>query len=572
MASNLVRMRYWVLSAALGAAVLAGLAGFAQTHKVSKPEQVVRAVGVYEWTGDLAKPKASRFIPVSVFIEGEFRDAGVYVPRPVPFALETGNIYELQDAGVPKGTVELAYARHVQATDSSGEPLFNDGWIGYGSYHAPALTASAALRPSKTPPVITTSGGDGSKPHLTDKSADKSDSGAKAGTDDPDRPTMKRRDSSDDSGANSPSAKSGGNPADDPDRPTMKRRADDDTTTTASSGGSSKDDDVDRPTLKRHSPEEMKKAQKERDSASVSGTGKSLNDDPDRPTLHHQQTSKERELSELSGIPAEMHQMVAVSDAKRRDTHPFVRPWADDTERGMVLEKMRAFARAQLAAYKTPPEGSVMVASGGASAPAANSAQTESVGAATAKAEQDPGAPTLKRGVPQQREELAAAPAPASTKTTTAKTSAGAANVRMKRPVKQTALAPAPLELLDEDLRGYTLSYGGAPTFVYSAHTGGTGSALRYVTVVVQDNGVGGSVSASGEGGLGELKLALANVTDEAHLDRTPRMRLVDVVDAEASNRASLLFELRATRSRQFALYRVIAARPEQIFATGTTE
>ena len=28
----------------------------AQTHKVSKPETVVRAVGVYEWTGDLAKP------------------------------------------------------------------------------------------------------------------------------------------------------------------------------------------------------------------------------------------------------------------------------------------------------------------------------------------------------------------------------------------------------------------------------------------------------------------------------------------------------------------------------------
>jgi hypothetical protein len=49
-------------------------------------------------------------------------------------------------------------------------------------------------------------------------------------------------------------------------------------------------------------------------------------------------------------------------------------------------------------------------------------------------------------------------------------------------------------------------------------------------------------------------------------------MRLIDVVDAEASNRASLLFELRAARSRQFALYRVIAAKPEQIFVTGSTE
>jgi len=36
----------------------------------------------------------------------------------------------------------------------------------------------------------------------------------------------------------------------------------------------------------------------------------------------------------------------------------------------------------------------------------------------------------------------------------------------------------------------------------------------------------------------------------------------------EASNRASLLFEMRGQSSRQFALYRVIAAKPEQIFST----
>ena len=43
---------------------LAGTAR-AQTHKVTKPETVVRAVGVYEWTGDLKKPTASRLIPVT---------------------------------------------------------------------------------------------------------------------------------------------------------------------------------------------------------------------------------------------------------------------------------------------------------------------------------------------------------------------------------------------------------------------------------------------------------------------------------------------------------------------------
>jgi len=104
------------------------------------------------------------------------------------------------------------------------------------------------------------------------------------------------------------------------------------------------------------------------------------------------------------------------------------------------------------------------------------------------------------------------------------------------------------------------LSYGGAPTFVYSAHTDGLGPTLRFVTLVAQINMQG------------EPEVAMKSVTDAAHLDRAPRMRLVDVVDADASNRASVLFELRAQTSRQFALYRVIGARAEQTFATGSTQ
>jgi hypothetical protein len=72
----------------------------AQTHKVAQPQNVVRAVGVYEWTGDMAKPTASRLIPVSLFIDGKLEDAGVYLARPVPFALLTGNVYELQKAAL----------------------------------------------------------------------------------------------------------------------------------------------------------------------------------------------------------------------------------------------------------------------------------------------------------------------------------------------------------------------------------------------------------------------------------------------------------------------------------------
>ena len=91
----------------------------AQTHKVAAPENVVRAVGVYEWTGDMAKPAASRLIPVSLFIDGKLEDADVYLARPVPFALDTGNVYEIDRAGIALGTLDLAFARHLVASNVS---------------------------------------------------------------------------------------------------------------------------------------------------------------------------------------------------------------------------------------------------------------------------------------------------------------------------------------------------------------------------------------------------------------------------------------------------------------------
>jgi hypothetical protein len=210
----------------------------------------------------------------------------------------------------------------------------------------------------------------------------------------------------------------------------------------------------------------------------------------------------EEDLPKLTGIPTNLHQMVAVSDAVNRDPHIFTLEWEDEAQHQAILQKMQALAHAQLAAYGTTP----------------------------ASATPTPAAPAKK-----------------TTPTPT-------------RPRRPAAPAPPPSPLFDEQLKAYTLSYGGDPTYVYSANTGGTGAALRYVTIVAQADS------------LGEIKPAIQSVTDAAHLYRTPKMQFIDVVDAEASNRASLLFELRSQNARQFALYRVIAAHPEQIFLTGTTQ
>ena len=92
---------------------------------------------------------------------------------------------------------------------------------------------------------------------------------------------------------------------------------------------------------------------------------------------------------------------------------------------------------------------------------------------------------------------------------------------------------------------------------VLSARTDGTGAQQRFVTLVGQPNLYGNVV------------VLMKNVTDAAHLDETPRLRLVDAVDALADNRGELLFELRGATQRQFALYRVLRGQVDKLFVSG---
>jgi hypothetical protein len=489
--------RLQILAAAAGALALACAPVSAQTHKVAAaPESVLRAVGVYEWTGDMAKPTASRLIPVSLFIDGKLVDAAVYLARPVPMALLTGNRYELERAGILQGNLDLLFSKHFVAAETSGS-AYDDGWFGYGKFSPPSLEKPAPLKGSAVKISLSGLDEDDSKPHFSARSATPGSGGAAGST-------------AGAGGAGGPGG-SGSTPADDPDRPTLHRAGGSDQSASGSGGtGSTPADDPDRPTLRRRS---SSSADAKGDQGSVSGVGAGLNDDPNRPVLHRgkpESALNELDIPKLTGLPGDegvnaLHQMAAISDAKDRDPHNFLRPWDDEAEHQAILGKLETVARTTLAAYE-----------------AANGVA--------------PQAPPAK-------------PSPAKPGSAAHRTTA-----------RKTTPPPPPEALLDEQLTGYTLSYGGEATFVYHAHTDGLGATQRFVTLVAQLDMQG------------EPLIALKNVTDAAHLDRTPRMRLVDAVDAEASNRASLLFELRAQNSRQFALYRVIGGRAEQIFLTGSTQ
>ena len=125
---------------------------------------------------------------------------------------------------------------------------------------------------------------------------------------------------------------------------------------------------------------------------------------------------------------------------------------------------------------------------------------------------------------------------------------------------KTTTAQPIPPKLVftNERFKAYELTYSGGATLVFSGETTDHAGKTKYVTLIAQPdfNGV--------------PKVLFKSVTDDDHLDETPKMRLVDAVDAKADNRGDLVFELRSSRDREFVIYRVSAGQAEQVFTTGS--
>jgi hypothetical protein len=463
----------------------------------------LRSTAILEWIGEPGKPGASRIVPIAVFDGTRYQDGGLYLRQPEPLAVEDGTEYELQKAGVPQGNFVILQAAEVQ-----------QDWFGYGIWHPMAPPKVAKLKPSKTPPrVVTEANAD--RPALKNKtgaaasSTDSSPSG-KAGTapaasttppapastappdttpEDPDRPALHRRTAADasDSSTDTSSGQSTTSTSDtsqqDPDRPTLHRKSDASSSDSASGAGTG-DVDPDRPTLHKRSV-----------TAAAAGTGER---DPDRPTLHRGPPAASDfalAASKLTGMPAGLQQMAAVSDSTHTADHPFAYQWASPDDAAKMQAALEDIAR------------KAILASGGPIAPAA------------------------------------AKPAPVHRTTRT-----GAARKKV---------APPPLPLADEQFKAYELSYSGGATLILTAKTG-EGDAEKDVTVIAQPDFYG------------VPHVVLQSVTDAAHLDMTPRMRLIDAVDTDGDNRAELIFELRNATDRQFAIYKVAGGKAEQVFASAS--
>jgi hypothetical protein len=126
---------------------------------------------------------------------------------------------------------------------------------------------------------------------------------------------------------------------------------------------------------------------------------------------------------------------------------------------------------------------------------------------------------------------------------------------------RKAAVAAAPVAapvFANEKFKAYELTYSGGATLVFSGEMTDQAGKVKYVTLIAQPdfNGV--------------PRVIYKTVTDDDHLDQTPRMKLIDAVDARADNRGDLVFELRSLHDREFVIYRISGGLAEKVFGTGS--
>ncbi len=545
-----------------------------QTHRVEKPEAVTRAVAVYEYVGDLAKPTAARLIPVSLFYGGHFEDAGTYLSRPVPLALQADTAYELQTSGMRTGVLDLAFARNFRQNTADATSAFDEGWFGYGKIQPPRAKPVAVSKPLGKSTGHAYEVQDDGKPHFGSKpdTADKTSSRRATDPDPADTERTTRISLPDDN--RDPKAP-------DPDRPTLKRSAIDTNggpkqkrqkeTSSVSQTPPDPNSDPDRPSLKRKGtgdaenngippdPSELASKSTPKGSGGTVTGAQPMIDDANRPGLHRGKPAAAPATEELAAVDlpkfngriplTDLKQTVAVSDIHEIAAHDFTYHFASDTDRATVQHAMEALATAVLAnpALATDAPDFIKNAKPGA----------DRVGSADPSFKPSPRPGMNRANAGTTTDQAPKLPAHATVAQRAAARRAAAAAIR-----RASATATDATALTDIRFSAYQLSYGAPTTYVLTARTVDAVTPTHFVTVVAQPD----------PDGNGKLQIGLRSTTDSAHLDRTPRYRLVDAVDANASNRASLLFEVRNSSSRQFALFRLLGPRPDALFETGSTK
>jgi hypothetical protein len=122
-----------------------------------------RAVGLLQ----LASNGKGTLIPIAILVDGKFYDASAYKADPVPMALDSGTVYEVEQSGDSQGLFTVSGALHSQ------NPGSVNPWVGAGSYLPNGTEAAKTTRKAEDVPVGLNNTDSDAPPRLTRGSASK---------------------------------------------------------------------------------------------------------------------------------------------------------------------------------------------------------------------------------------------------------------------------------------------------------------------------------------------------------------------------------------------------------------
>ena len=448
-----------------------------------------RAVGILQ----LASNGKGTLIPVAILIDGKFYDASAYKADPVPMALDSGTVYEVEQSGDSQGLFTVSGALH------SKNPGSVNPWVGAGSYLQNGTEAAKTTRKAEDVPVGLDNTDSDAPPRLTRGGASKPAAGsspsptatsgaptstapasdAPAGTGSSDKPTT----TGPTQGSSQPASGSGGG------APTGQ-----DTQKPAGPGAADKPAESAKPAAQGRESNQESQSQASQDQAEKYY----------RPTLRRgkptQAAPEDDEAAPKTGKPdspaaaaslGPVQLVPAISDAGGPDPKSYKFFWKtgeEDERRNQMLDlagdEVRAYANA-LARNQIP-----------AKPPAAK-----------------------------------------------------AATVGHKTPVK-----PAKPVLENVQFRAFDVWANNQVVMILSAEAhfppapGATSAAEQYSITLVARTDI-----------YGNLRKLYSGVTDKFHLDVTPRLELIDAVDADGDGRGELLFRETTDAGNGYVIYRATA-------------
>jgi hypothetical protein len=453
-----------------------------------------RAVAVVQLNGG-----KGTLIPVAILINGRFFDASAYKADPVPMALESGTVYELEQGGDSQGLFTVNGALHSKVTGSAHP------WVGTGNFLAPGKDAPKDTRKAEDVPIglKDTDAGD-APPRLTRQESSKSGSSGAGGSNAPGGGSGSAGTSSAPSGApasgSSAPGQGGSKPATAP------------TTDKGEQSGKQQGSPQSSPPA----PAGQQSAGKAAETAGGTSSGSGSDNNYYRPVLRRGKPTSEAPPDEQDNVVAK----------KIAETGTTISSAGTGASGGRVLAAISDSAGPEPSSYK------VFWKTG------EEDERRNQMIALAQKEVRAYAAELVKDQIPAE---------PSKPRATALK---GKSSTKQAEPV-----------LDNVQFQGFDLWLNNQPVMILTAEAripgeaSSTGIPESYSVTVVARTDI-----------YGDLQKLYSAVTDKFHLDVTPRLELVDVVDADGDGRGELLFQETTDVGKGYLIYRATADRLWKMF------